>query len=425
MRYLKFITLCGWLLIWGLPAQAAQIDGLYEAEVELVDQGRETRATAMGEAMAAVLLKVSGSAAVLGEPVIQSAMEDASRYVKQYRYRNEAIPLKEREKGKDGEPPAESRLLLWVGFDGTSIDNLLRRFGFNVWSAARPGTLVWLAVEEGSRRVLVGANDQGLVREVLDAEAQSRAIPLRLPLLDLTDQSKVRAVDVWGGFVDNIEAASLRYETQAVLIGKLYSVGKEWEARWTLRYQGDQFEWQRRARAVSEVIASGVGGTADYLSQRFAASSYLGMDQLALRIEGVATMHDFRRINDYLLSLHGVTAVTLRKTDATSSSFLVEIEGGRETVLQAIAMGDMLAEVEPTPEVLQPEPLLEPDPIVAPQSPAETVVEAESVAVAPGEPVAEENAQTMESETLTEEAESLEPQPQVIPLQELVYRLLS
>ncbi len=401
------MTLCGWLFIWGLPAQAAQLEGLYEAEVELADQGRATRATAMAEAMAAVLLKVSGSAAVLSEPVIKSAMEDAARYVQQYRYRNEAMPAEKRHKGKGG--AAENRLLLWVGFDSVSIDNLLRRFGFNVWGTARPSTLVWLAVDEGSRRVLVGANDQGLVREVLESEAQRRAIPLRLPLLDLTDQSKVRPVDVWGGFVDNIESASLRYETQAVLIGKLYPLGKEWEGRWTLRYQGDQYEWQQRAKDVRTVIASGVGGISDYLSQRFAASSDPGMDQLALRIEGVTTMDDFRRINDYLLSLHGVSAVTLRKTDATSSSFLVEIEGGRETVLQAITMGDMLAEVEPPPEVLQPE------------SPMELRSQSVEVSPSPVEPAAGE----VGSDTLKEDAEVLPLQPQVVPLQELVYRLLS
>ncbi len=415
MRYLKFITLCGWLFIWGLPAQAAQLNGLYEAEVELADQGLDTRATAMGEAMAAVLLKVSGSAAVLDEPVIKSAMEDAARYVQQFRYRSEAIPAEKREKLRGGERAAEERLLLWVGFDSASIDSLLRRFGFNVWSAARPGTLVWLAVEEGSRRVLVGANDRGLVRDVLESEAQRRAIPLRLPLLDLTDQSKVRAVDVWGGFVDNIEAASLRYETQAILIGKLYSLGKEWEARWTLRYQGDQYEWLQRARDISTVIASGVGGTSDYLSKRFAASSYLGQDQLALRIEGVANMNDFRRINDYLLSLHGVSVVTLRKTDATSSSFLVEVEGGRETVLQAIAMGDMLVEVEPTPEVLQPE--SSPEPIEFASSPV-------GAATMPAEPTMEPTSTEPTTPAVTDDAEVLLPQPQLIPLQELVYRLL-
>jgi hypothetical protein len=412
------------LIIWGLPLQAAQLKGLYEAEVEVVDQGRALRTTAMGEAMAAVLLKVSGSAAVLEEEVIKSALADASRYVRQYRYRSEEIPAEKRSAAVDDEPPAENRLLLWVGFDSGSIDNLLRRFGFNVWSAARPSTLVWLAVEEGSRRVLVGANDRGLVREVLEKEAERRAISLHLPLLDLTDQSKVRAVDVWGGFWDNIEAASYRYETQAILVGKLYAVGSGWEARWILRYQGDQHEWEYRSDDVSTVIANGVGGATDYLSNYFASTSYLGMDQLALRIEAVNGMEDFRRVNDYLQSLHGVTAVKLRRVDALSASFLIDIEGGRDTLLQAISMGDVLVEVEtpapesmPIPELMVPvSPSLQPAPHEQGEMP---------VAEVAAEPVADGKEPAMESDELTEDAGQLPQQPQVIPIEELVYRLLS
>ncbi len=423
MRYLKFITLCGWLFIWGLPAQAAQLKGLYEAEVEVADQSPAMRATAMGEAMAAVLLKVSGSSTLLDEEVIKSAMADAARYVQQYRYHSEALPPEKQQPAEGDASLPENRLLLWVGFDSASIDNLLRRFGFNVWSAARPATLVWLAVEEGARRVLVGANDQGLVREVLDAEAQRRAIPLRLPLLDLTDQSKVRAVDIWGGFIDNIEMASQRYETQAVLVGKLYSVRGAWEARWTLRYQGEQHEWQAMSENVTEVIANGVGGTSDYLSQYFATSSYMGLDQLALRIEQVDGMSDFRRVSDYLQSLHGVTAVKLRRVDASSSSFLVEIEGGRETVLQAIAMGDVLVEVEtPAPEsMVSPDYRVPLQPLLI-EAPAAEVSQDESAQ----QPVAEtaEQLMEMEGDELTEDAGLLEPQP-VVPIEELVFRLLS
>lgn len=397
------------LIIWGLPLQAAQLTGLYEAEVEVADQGRAARATAMGEAMAAVLLKVSGNSAVLDEEVIKSAMADASRYVQQYRYRNEELPPEARKAGGAGSD--DSRLLLWVGFDSASIDSLLRRFGFNAWSAARPSTLVWLAVEEGSRRVLVGANDQGLVREVLDSEAQRRGLPVRLPLLDLTDQSKVRAIDVWGGFVDNIEAASSRYEAQAILTGKLYAVGKSWEARWTLHYQGEQHQWQHSGRDVREVVASGVGGTADYLAQQVAAGSFFGMDQLVLRIEDVSTMEAYRRVNDYLLSLPGVTAVTLRRTAANSSSFIVDFEGGRESVLQAITLGDLLVKVAmPAPQSS-----------FNPGYPAQPALPPGAATPQVAGSVTE---QPMEGDGLTDETAAGVQQPQVIPLEELVYRLL-
>ncbi len=354
MRNLNLYNLFALLCFWALPLQASQSDGLYEAEVEAADQGAVARTTAMGEAMAAVLLKVSGNSRILQEEVILSAMADASRYVRQYRYRSEAIPPEERQPAEGDEPVKESRLMLWVSFDSGSIDDLLRRYGFTVWSAARPTTLVWLAVEEGSQRVLVGANDEGLVREVLDAESQRRAIPIRLPLLDLTDQSQLRIVDVWGGFVDTIQRASARYEPQAVLVGKLYAAGGAWEARWMLLYQGDVHEWRHTSEDVMAVIASGVGGSSDYLSQRFAESSYMGVEQLVLHIGGIESMAAHRRVTDYLHSLHGVSAVTLRRVDATSSNFLLQVEGGSDTVLQAIAMGDRLVQVEAPLQLEQP-----------------------------------------------------------------------
>ncbi|MCW8918645.1 MAG: DUF2066 domain-containing protein [Gammaproteobacteria bacterium] len=402
MRYLKVLSLCGLLWSWGLPLQAAQVAGLYEAEVSVPDQGPTARAAGMAEAMAAVLLKVSGSSAVVGAEVIEGAMANAARYVQQYRYRSEEIPPAER-KAADGEVVPQSRLWLWVGFDSASIDNLLRRHGYTVWSAARPATLMWLAVEEGAQRVLVGANDQGLVREVLDAEARRRALPLRLPLLDLTDQAKVRTADVWGGFTDNIEVASQRYEPQALLIGKFYPVGVGWEARWRLRYRGEWHEWRQQAADVKLAIASGVGGATDYLSQRFAESSSLGGDELLLRIEGVTGMSDFRRAHDYLLSLHGVAAVILRRVDATASSFRLQIEGGREAVLQAISMGDLLLRIEPTPEPL-------PAPVVGVSPP-----EVWSLLQAP---------QLLGQDGPAGGVAPLPQQPPVVVPQELLYRLL-
>ena len=416
MRYLKLIAPILLLFAWALPAQAAQIKGLYEAEVEVADQSRESRATAMAEAMAAVLLKVSGSSAVLGEEVIQNAMADAARYVQQYRYRTEAIVEEKRTPAEEDKAAQDSRLLLWVGFDSASIDNLLRRFGFTVWSPVRPTVLVWLGVEEGARRVLVGSNDQGLVREVLDSESNRRALPLRLPLLDLKDQSGVRPVDIWGGFYDAIEVASQRYEPQALLIGKLYPVGQRWEARWVLRYQGEQYDWQHNSDDVTAVVASGVGGSSDYLSRHFAAASIQGMEQLALRIVGVKTMGDFRRVNDYLRSLHGVTALKLRRTDANSSSFHVELKGGQDAVLQAIDRGDVLVKVEQVSPEAVPLPgfSLSASQDDTPQQQSQSLQSQGGVEEAGG---AAANGEMLQETGATE--------PQQVQPQELVYRLLS
>lgn len=415
MRYLKYLALGALMIVWGLPLQAAQLNGLYEAEVAVPDQGRTTRARAMDDAMAAVLLKVGGSAAVLEEEAIKKALSNASRFVQQYRYRSES----------DERGSSSSGLMLWVGFDKSSIDNLLRTAGMNVWGENRPATLVWLAVEEGSSRQLVGANDQGLVRNLVESEAQRRAIPLVLPLLDLTDQSKVRPIDVWSGFFDNLKAASKRYESQAILVGKLYQAGRLWEARWTLLYQGERREWQKSGTRVSEVIAAGVGGTADYLSSYFSSTSYTGQEELALHINNVGGLAGFRRVSDYLRSLHGVSTVTARRIDATSASFRMQIVGGRDALLQAIGMGDVLVKADPPYQPLAPA-----TSGPAPASYGTMAMRGESGSAAPMAQaatvgtVANTGNHDMESGEQTESAGQLEQPQQTPPVEELFFRLL-
>ena len=59
------------------------------------------------------------------------------------------------------------------------------------------------------------------VREQIVAAADERGLPIAWPLLDLQDLNAVTCTDVWGGFEDEIVAASARYRSDAVLIGKV------------------------------------------------------------------------------------------------------------------------------------------------------------------------------------------------------------
>jgi len=116
----------------------------------------------------------------------------------------------------------------------------LRSHGFTVWGTARPATLIWLGVENKASRVLVGANDGGLLRGLIDQESERRALPVKLPQLDMRDQQQVSTADVWGDFLDTIKRASQRYDAQAIVIGRLYQTSsRRWEARWTLDYRGE------------------------------------------------------------------------------------------------------------------------------------------------------------------------------------------
>lgn len=334
-------------LLAASPLFAADNLGLYQDEVIVPDQSEQSRIDGMQQAMGNVLLKVSGTALVLDNEWLLTAMSTAGQFVQQYRYRSEAIPPEEQQPDENGQI-ARERLYLSVRFDVNSIDELLRQHGYNIWGNTRPVTLIWLGVEQGGNRVLVGANDSGLVRELIDQEAARRALPVKLPLLDLTDQSAISMADIWGDFLDSIQSASLRYHPQAVLVGRIYPVaGGQWGVRWTLLYRGEVFRWMQQSTEVAPLIAEGIGNTAEQLVQHFTESFASGSDEIMLQVNGVNGLSAYGRVTEYLGNLPGVKEVKVLKMMPTSLSIRIRTEGGSEAALQTIALGDVLEAEQP------------------------------------------------------------------------------
>lgn len=390
------------LLFFSTSLQAVESQGLYRAEVEVPDQGAEARGAGMQQAMGEVLLKVSGTGQVLLDEALVEATASAARYAQQYRYRSEAIPEEERKPDEEGRV-AEERLLLAVRFDRQSVDELLRSHGYTVWGAARPSTLIWLGVEQGNSRVLVGANDSGLVRALVDQEAKRRALPVKLPLLDLTDQSQVRPVDIWGDFLDTIEQASVRYSPQAILVGRLYPAGsQQWEVRWTLIHQGEVSRWRQQSEDIAMLIAGGIGQTSEQLVQSFTRSFVAGSGNMMLEVVGVESLRHYRRVKDYLSGVHGVNSVIADTVNPHQVRFNLQTEGGREAVLQTIALGDVLERLpNPEPvEVVVPQPPL-------PQQPPQAEPSAEGMG--------EQGDETLPVMTAEPQPEVIVPRYRLIP----------
>lgn len=336
MRYLTIVSLFTCLLI--LPHHAvAALSALYEAEVEVQDQSTATRTGGMSKAMAAVLLKVSGSGDFAEAAALVDAMQQPARFVQQYSYRSE-----------------KNRLFLHVRFDPHGIDDLLRQSGLNVWGDARPSTLIWLGVEDGGKRVLVGAKDRGLVRGIVEREAARRALPVMMPRLDSTDLDKVRTADVWGEFLETIKGASQRYSPHAVLVGRIYPVSGRWESRWSLDYRGEVMRWQFRSGEVAPLIAEAIDRVTDYMVSHFAQSFVSGSDEVVMRVENVRSLGDYRRVINYLKGTHGVKQVVAETVSPMVVRIRLVAEGGVDSVLRTIAIGKTLTKVsQPASRPLQ------------------------------------------------------------------------
>lgn len=313
---------------------AEQVTGLYEVELPVSSQDREERTKALQQAFSEVLVRVSGRADLVQSteyPNIQAAIQSATRFAQQYRYRKVA-----------NRHSSGDTLNLWVRFDEAALTRLLRANNLPVWGMTRPETLVWLAVDERGKRELVGNNSKHPALRILKEQAQRRGVPLRMPLLDLTDRTGLRVSDVWGNFESPILRASQRYQTEAVLVGRVFQQYRGWTARWSLYADNRRRDWTLTGDTLQEVLAPGIDTTAESLAQRYTQVAGVNDGSILVEVRDIKSLTDFNRVQKYLHTLSSVTAVQPYRIVDNAAVFELSTPAGRMGVARAVALGHTL-----------------------------------------------------------------------------------
>ncbi len=313
-------------------SRADVIPGLYAAKIPVSTQNPAERKAALVAGMRQVLLRVSGHSIVLTITAIEEALTHPTRYMQRYRYRNHEGPTGVQE------------MVLRVRFDKHAINKLLRDNGMPVWGRTRPAVLVWMVVDNHQSRILLGNDVSNPAKTFISEQARLRGIPLRWPLLDLSDRASITTSDVWGSFEDTIINASRRYHTEAILVGRAYKTyDGSWNARWTLYNHGQREDWNAHAETLIEALMPGVDRTAGILAQRFA--SIKGDEQnkpLLLQVYGVNTLTAYNKTLKYLSRLAVVTDIQPQIVSPDNVTFRLKVRNGRLAVSQAIALGHTL-----------------------------------------------------------------------------------
>lgn len=329
-----------------LPFRSVNADivhKLYEVEVLVEGQGREERAYVVREALKEILVRVSGRNEANALAADEELVPRPTRLVQQFRYRkfksDEDIPPNP----IDGAKPYSQKL--WLRFTEKAVVKLLRLQGFPVWGKTRPATLVWLVVDDQKQRILIGNSTPHISRSHIERDANKKGLPFRLPLLDLADQSKLQVTDVWGNFEDTILAASERYQTEAVLVGRIYlSYAKTWNTRWSLYSAGQRQDWETSNReTLRTAVEDGLSKTAEALSVRFAQVETLESDgNILLQVKNISDLKTYNKVTNYLKNLSVVTLVEVSQVNEDNIVFSLSSRSGRLGVSQAIALGHLL-----------------------------------------------------------------------------------
>ena len=297
----------------------ASAQGLYATEVAVNSQTEQAREAGYARALARVLEKLSGDAAVVNRPGVAQELRNAKAYVDSYDFRQDQGV------GPTGAPTF--RTMLVVRFVPESVDTLAAALGLPVWPQPRPKPVMWLAIDDGSGPRLLGTGQVNAARSVLD-RAQERGYRLGLPAGGAAEQAAVGAI--WRNDAAAVARASARYSPPMQLIGKLYRSGSGWTADWTFVDSGRVLA----TRSVSDsdarrAMASGADVAAEALFQRYAKalpSEPAGTYRVAFT--GLRNAEDYLRVSAMLQKMPVVRRIAPARADGERVEFDLDLLTG-------------------------------------------------------------------------------------------------
>ncbi|MGF1688258.1 DUF2066 domain-containing protein [Photobacterium japonica] len=326
------------MALLALPLQAATMTNLYQAQVVLPDTDRQSEQVARQQALEQVLIKVSGQSAIGQNEVVAKALTHSGQYVSQFGYGN-----------------LDGQRTLALTFDPRQVRTLLAQAKSSFWSEQRPTTLVWMVEDDGrDRNILWDQSGSQLLTDVKQA-AERRGLPVSVPIGDFEDVTAISSPDLWGGFVQPISTASLRYQPEAILVARVRKQGTdEISVNWQL------FANRPEALAASQVapIEGRLSGTAvstinqmmdsvaDQLAAKYAVP--LGGDlnnTMSVVVGNIASSKDFFTLERLVTNLTSVAAVNAYRIQGDNVEFNVQLLSSEEAFKQELSQDSRLSAV--------------------------------------------------------------------------------
>lgn len=325
------------------PVQAIQVKSLYSVEIPLQADEAEpvSQEVLFQQAFKDVLARVSGSDKVFTKVIIQEAIQNTDKYIKQFSYHE----------------PTEGEQIIKVVFHENLVNSLLDSAKVEVIGKSRPSTLVWALIEQDNVSRFAGfeSSDLNLISK-MDNVFSYRAIPVFFPLMDIEDTNTVTEQDVETANISAINKASRRYHPEAVLVGRIIQKGEHWQAHWTFVSLKDTLventmQWENVAFSLDELI----GASADDLSAKFvqeedhAPQKLQESRQLALMVSGIVSAKQYNKVFSYLQGLKFIQEVEVLQITPEKTIFEIQANVGNSDLKKSF-LKDQVLDEEFSPE---------------------------------------------------------------------------
>ena len=314
-----------------LPAQlqAAELTDLFQAQV---DAG-QSQAQWQQAAMAAVLVKLTGSEQILSQPAIATELKNSANYIRQFQQVQQL--------GKQ---------LMQVQLDQQKITSLLQQQHIAIWGSRRPDLLLWLTEKSLDQPKFVLEAEHPL-RQALAAQAKQRGLSFVYPMFDVDDLALVSAVQLWAGDWSGLTVAATRYQPDQVLNLLVESV-VDANGQAGLRLIRQQMvdgtlvqqeyngaDWNSLGQQLTQALAAELA--AQYAVKVVAAGAGAG-NQLQLTIEGISSLSDLVALQKLFSSMLAVRQFSVVEYQAPKAVLKLELAATVADFYRALALESRL-----------------------------------------------------------------------------------
>jgi len=261
---------------------------LYESEIWVPDRTDVTFNKAIEKGLSKVIVKLSGDKAVLELPKIIQLTNSARSLLVRYGY---------------SEKEGNEKLFLKVEFDKDEVLKKLVAAGAPIWTANRSPVMALLVFQDQFGRTFLDSESVNDLRIELEEAFSERGVPLRYPLLDLTDYEVLSVDSVWDKNKEPFQHVIDRYGIEDILVGRLSQLSSgQWIGEWI--YQDDEKEISRFIDLVDSrgMFATGADLVAEAMASRFSVKSLHSDDSTGpiLRVVGIEGFGDYMSLVSWL-----------------------------------------------------------------------------------------------------------------------------
>lgn len=302
---------------------------MYEGSTLVNSQNTAERATALPNALAQVLVKISGqrNAAQLA----RSQLGIAPKIAQDFRYSAESETI-------NGAPIYRQKLT--AHFQRDAVDALIASAGLPVWPSPRAPIVLWLMIDDGHGARMVGTAHVNAVKSLTD-RAGERGIGVVLPA---ASPAETLAAALSLTQPQAVVGPSAGYGSPVQLIGKLARSAAGWSAQWVLLDGGAELNrWSESNPDARLAMANGADTAADALGKKYARVIAGGpAGTFTIAIDGLHNGEDYVRAMGYLQGIGIVRKIVLLGASDARLRMQLDLSTGIEGFRNVLAAGQVL-----------------------------------------------------------------------------------